>query len=125
MSGSPKKAARAQVWDDAYAKAMRLRWPKIDEAINKAGITGDDPVDIFLPIMLAHVDKALEGDMPAIKEIWERSMGKVQQEIKVDRDSTVHVDAGLLGSIGDLLKLVHGKREEKVVLEIPPQVEKK
>ena len=125
MPGSSKKAARAQVWDDAYAKAMELRWPQVDEAIKKSGITGADPVDIFLPIMLAHVDKALEGDMGAIKEIWDRSMGKVQQEIKVDRDSTVHVDAGLIGSIGDLLKLVHGKREEKVVMEMPPQVEKK
>ena len=113
------------MWDDAYAKAMELRWPKIDEAIKKAGITGADPVDIFLPIMLAHVDKALEGDMGAIKEIWDRSMGKVQQEIKVDRESTVNVDAGLLGSIGDLLKLTVAKREEKVVLEVPPQVEKK
>ena len=120
---APKRAARLQVWDDAYERAIKQRFPEIDEAIKKSGVTGEDPVDIFLPIMLAHIDEALKGDMSAIKEIWDRSLGKVQQEIKVDRDSTLHVDAGLLGEIGDLLKLVDAsKRQEKVVLEMPPQV---
>lgn len=91
------------------------------------GVTGDglvDPAKLLEPQAKALWDAGLKGDVGAIREYYDRVDGKVQQEIKVDRDSTVHVDAGLLGNIGDLLKLVDRKKE-KVVNEIPEILEQK
>ena len=55
-------------------------------------------------IVRAHMAKALEGDIPAIKEIYDRIDGKVPQAIVGDEDHP-----GVLDPLAAMLLKIDGK----------------
>lgn len=72
---------------------------------------------LFEPVAKALWDQALTGDVAAIKELYDRTEGKVAQEIQVDRTETHGVDAGLVGAMQDLLRLA-GKKTAPVLEKV-------
>jgi hypothetical protein len=104
MAGSPIKHLRNQLFRDAVVRALK---------------EGGDPGDYMRPVAEKLRRMALEGadDAPttlaALREIVDRVDGKVVQQIEVERTDTT-IDASLLGSMGELLKLVQPKKEKEV-----------
>lgn len=110
---APIKHEKRRVAREAILLALSV------EAALKVGPDGPDPVEAVLPIARALARRALEGDVAAIKEALDRVDGKVAQELKVEQERDVTPDAGLIGSIGELIKIVQdgSKRREKLVKE--------
>ena len=90
-------------------------------AFKEALLAGRTPEEFFAPIASELEKMAKGGDLAAIKEVVDRIDGKVTQEIKVDRTDTT-VDADLLGSMGELLKLVRQPEEKEIRGEVVEQV---
>jgi hypothetical protein len=101
----------------AVAKEMKRSFA---EAVKRALKEGGAPEDYMKPLAEKLVKMALGGsdDSPvtlaAIKETLDRTEGRVKQQIEVERTDTT-VDAQLLESMGDLLRLVQKAPKEKVV----------
>lgn len=64
----------------------------------------DPPRNKMDKIVRAHIEKAMEGDMPAIKEIYDRVDGKVPQAVVGDDDHP-----GLFDPLTALLQAIDGK----------------
>jgi len=88
MSGAPIKRARREIAEQAVLRAAHealvLSSEEIDKAILRGWEEGGDPVLLLMPVARALVGKALGGDVVAVKEVFERVSGKVQQEVVVD-----------------------------------------
>lgn len=100
MSGRPIIRERARVFREAL-------------------LNGEDPVEAMKPYAARLREMALNGELDsattlgAIKEAADRIDGKVVQEMEVTKTNT-NIDADLLKSMEDLLKL-SARREEKVI----------
>lgn len=76
LGGAPKgnkNAAKAKIWSDAIRKAV-VQKQNIDK------------------LAMALVEKALEGDISALKELGDRIEGKVAQSVEqsTEHSGTVH-----------------------------------
>jgi hypothetical protein len=103
----------------------------VREAIMRGIKEGIDPVDyvhdlVIQPVkdVLADAEATHGEKMAAVNFLADRIDGKAAQEILVDKTETRLVDAGLVGTMGELLRLAKaaGKKElvpvERVVHEV-------
>ena len=101
MAGSPLKHERKRVMNTSL----------IDAAIKWSIENGRDPKEYMHPIAERLWKMAMEGELDdpvtlaAIKEVVDRTDGKAVQEITVDKTETRLVDAGLVGEMGEILRL--------------------
>jgi hypothetical protein len=107
MAGSPIKHERNRL---------------IRAAILRGIEKGMDPVDYVHDLVVQPVKDVLQDkDAPHAAKIAaanffaDRIDGKPAQEISVEKTETRLVDAGLVGSMGDLLKLVKLAKENALV----------
>jgi hypothetical protein len=97
MAGAPKKNVRRRIARDVILRAAAL-----DKAVADSEALACDPADLMLPMGVALYEKAKTGDVPALKEVFDRVDGKLVQEVELGGDGTV--DAGLVGTMGELLR---------------------
>jgi hypothetical protein len=90
MSGAPTgndNAKKAKIWSEALRKEITQSddLPKLARAL---------------------INKALEGDVTALKEIGDRTEGKVAQQTVIagDQDNPINVTHGLSDALIDMLK---------------------
>lgn len=103
MMGDPVKRQRKEIAERAILAAAAREWVKvhkafeveIDAAILIAAASGVDSVELMLPVAEVLHAKALEGDVVAIKEVFDRVSGKVAQELQVDRIGLDDLEAAL------------------------------
>ena len=116
MAGSPLKHERNRL---------------VREAIMRTAPGGDlegvDPVELMKPYAARLRDIALGEDagaaLSALKEIFDRVDGKPTQEIIAPSDEGRLVDAGLVGEMGEILRLARqraltAKRAEVVIDQV-------
>lgn len=88
MSDEPKKViGRPFQPGQSGNPAGRPKTKPFKRALQEALKAADDDSEMMQAIALALVNKAKEGDVPAIKEIADRLDGKVTQPIGGDEDS--------------------------------------
>lgn len=101
MSGSPIKHERNRL---------------VREAILRGAEDGSDPVEYLLPYTDKLKMMALEGDLGALREVFDRVDGKAAQEIVTDAPAGRLVDMALLGAASELLKRLPQPRESEKVI---------
>ncbi len=86
----------------------------VREAILRGHAEGTDPVEILEPYAQKLKDMALDGDLGALKEVFDRVDGKPAQEFIADEDQ-------LEESLEAVLERISEKR--KLALSAPQQTE--
>lgn len=104
MAGSAIKRRRREIAEQAVLKAahesLMMSTAEVDRVILQAYADGEDPVLLMMPTARALVKAAKEGDVPAIREVFDRVSGRVGQDVE---GGGVVVDGGFLLSMGELL----------------------
>jgi predicted sulfurtransferase len=98
-----KNAAKGKIWSDAIRKA-------VNEVIEDEEGKPRKLVKLARKI----VDKGLEGDITAIKEIGDRLEGKVLTQLSIS-STTLVIDASLLSEAGKLLEIIAGHTEPEAL----------
>lgn len=104
----------------------------VREALLRSAQKGTDPVEEIKPYTDKLKQIALEGDLKdattlgALKEVFDRVEGRPSQPVRNEDDPTGRVvDAALLGAAKELLARLPKARKEKVVVDVPPEIESK
>ena len=101
MAGSPRKREKNRLVREAILREAE----------------GKDPLEVLAPFVKKLKARAMQGDVPALREIFDRVDGKaVQQVVNEGVQNVPLVDMALLGAAGELWKRIKGP-VEKVVLE--------
>ena len=83
MAGSPLKNTRRRIWTEAITEALKKRIPS------------KDIVEALTPIAEKLLDKCMEGDVPAFKELADRLEGKAVEYVNISGDVREMSDAEL------------------------------
>ena len=83
MAGSPLKNTRRRIWTEAITEALKKRIPS------------KDIVEALTPIAEKLLDKCMEGDVSAFKELADRLEGKATEYVNISGEVRELSDAEL------------------------------